>query len=88
LGIARALYREASVLILDEATSALDDDAEQEIVDTLVKHRRGRTILLIAHRRTSLRHCDLIFELNRGAVVRCGTYDELMAASAVPYAAG
>jgi ATP-binding cassette, subfamily B, bacterial PglK len=88
LGIARALYREASVLILDEATSALDDDAEQEIIDTLVKHRRGRTILLIAHRHTSLRHCDLVFELNRGAIVRGGSYDELMVAAGAPYTAG
>jgi ABC-type bacteriocin/lantibiotic exporter with double-glycine peptidase domain len=82
------LYREASVLILDEATSALDDDAEQEIIDTLVKHRRGRTILLIAHRHTSLRHCDLVFELNRGAIVRGGSYDELMVAAGAPYTAG
>jgi ATP-binding cassette, subfamily B, bacterial PglK len=88
LGIARALYREASVLILDEATSALDADAEQEIIDALVKHRRGRTILLIAHRHASLRHCDLVFELNRGAIVRGGTYDELMVASGAPYPAG
>ena len=88
LGIARALYREASVLILDEATSALDADAEQEIIDALVKHRRGRTILLIAHRHTSLRHCDLVFELNRGAIVRGGPYDELMTASGLLYPAG
>ncbi|HEY3658077.1 MAG TPA: ABC transporter ATP-binding protein [Steroidobacteraceae bacterium] len=81
VGIARALYRDASVLILDEATSALDAAAEQEIIDTLVKYRRGRTILLIAHRFGSLRHCDLIVELQGGAIARSGTYDELIASS-------
>jgi HlyD family secretion protein len=79
LGIARALYRDTSVLIMDEATSALDAAAEQEIIDTLVKYRRDRTILLIAHRFSSLRHCDLIVELRGGTIVRSGTYDELIA---------
>lgn len=80
LGIARALYRDAPVLIMDEPTSALDAGAELEIIDALMKHRQGRTILLIAHRLGSLRHCDLIFEIQAGAVARCGTYDELKAA--------
>jgi HlyD family secretion protein len=79
LGIARALYRDASVLIMDEATGALDAAAEQAIVDTLQALRRDRTILLIAHRRTTLRHCDLIFELEAGRLIRSGKYDELMA---------
>jgi ABC-type multidrug transport system fused ATPase/permease subunit len=79
LGIARALYRDASVLIMDEATGALDAAAEQAIVDTLQVLRRDRTILLIAHRRTTLRHCDLIFELQAGRLVRRGKYDELVA---------
>ena len=83
LGIARALYRDASVLIMDEATSALDVAAEQAIVDTLQALRRDRTILLIAHRRTTLRHCDLVFELQAGRLVRSGNYDELIATAEV-----
>jgi ABC-type multidrug transport system fused ATPase/permease subunit len=79
LGIARALYRDASVLIMDEATGALDAAAEQAIVDTLQALRGDRTILLIAHRSTTLRHCDLIFELQAGRLVRRGKYHELMA---------
>jgi ATP-binding cassette subfamily B protein len=79
LAIARALYRDASLLILDEATSALDSAAESDIVETLNTLRSGRTILLIAHRTTSLRYCDLIFELDRGKVIRAGTYGQLMA---------
>ncbi len=80
LGIARALYRDTPVLIMDEATSALDADAELEIIDALMKRRQGSTILLIAHRFGSLRHCDLIFEIQAGAIARSGTYDELMSA--------
>ncbi|HEV7441651.1 MAG TPA: ABC transporter ATP-binding protein [Steroidobacteraceae bacterium] len=79
LGIARALYREASVLIMDEATSALDAVAEHDIADALVGLRRNRTILLIAHRFSTLRHCDLIVELKSGRIFRSGTYDELLA---------
>ena len=80
LGIARALYREASVLILDEATSALDMAAEEEIVDTLDALRPSRTLLLIAHRLSALRHCDIIHELKKGRIIRSGTYADLQPA--------
>jgi ABC-type bacteriocin/lantibiotic exporter with double-glycine peptidase domain len=70
LSIARALYRDASVLILDEATSALDAVAEAEIIDALCTLVPRRTVFLISHRLSSLRHCDLLFELDAGAVVR------------------
>lgn len=79
LSIARALYRDASVLILDEATSALDAVAEAEIIDALCTLAPRRTIILISHRLSSLRHCDLLFELDAGAVVRSGSYAELVA---------
>jgi ATP-binding cassette, subfamily B, bacterial PglK len=74
LGIARALYRDASVLILDEATSALDNAAEDEIVATLNALRSGRTLLMISHRLSALRHCDRIHEVRNGRVSRSGTY--------------
>jgi ATP-binding cassette, subfamily B, bacterial PglK len=77
LGIARALYRDASVLIMDEATSALDAAAESDIAESLMALRRDRTILLIAHRFTTLRHCDLIVELESGRIFRSGTYEGL-----------
>ena len=80
LGIARALYRDASVLILDEATSALDSAAEEEIVDTLAGLRPSRTQLLIAHRLSALRHCDIIHEIRHGRIVRSGTYADLQPA--------
>lgn len=79
LAIARALYRDASVLIMDEATSALDMAAETEIVEMLNTLRGGRTILVVAHRIQSLRYCDLIFELEDGRIVREGTYGQILA---------
>lgn len=83
LAIARALYRDASVLIMDEATSALDAAAESDIADSLIALRRDRTILLIAHRFTTLRHCDLIVELESGRIFRSGTYDGLLTSPGV-----
>jgi ABC-type multidrug transport system fused ATPase/permease subunit len=81
LGIARALYAEASVLILDEATNALDGLTEQELMATIARLRGSYTILLIAHRLSTVRDCDLIVELDRGSVVASGTYTELLGKS-------
>jgi ABC-type multidrug transport system fused ATPase/permease subunit len=80
LGIARALYRDASVLILDEATSALDNTAEDEIVATLDALRPGRTLLMISHRLSALRHCDIIHELRNGRVSHSGAYADFQPA--------
>lgn len=81
LGIARALYRDASVLILDEATSALDHTAEDEIVATLDALRPGRTLLLISHRLSALRFCDIIHEVRNGRIGRSGTYEDFQPAA-------
>jgi len=77
LGIARALYRQASFLVLDEATNALDGLAEQDIVATIESLRSHVTVLLIAHRMSSVRSCDLIFEFEAGTIVGCGSYETL-----------
>jgi ABC-type bacteriocin/lantibiotic exporter with double-glycine peptidase domain len=68
LAIARALYRDSSVLILDEATSAIDAEAEQAILQALASS--GRTILIVAHRHSSLRYCERIYELAAGRIVQ------------------
>ena len=70
LGIARALYRPASLLVLDEATSALDTSTEMEIIALLQGLRARCTIVLIAHRPSSLQGCDEVFELDGGRFVR------------------
>ena len=82
IGIARALYKRASVLIFDEATSALDNATEQLVMKAIDELNRDLTIVLIAHRLSTVRQCDLIVELNRGRVFSQGTYDELLQTSA------
>jgi ABC-type multidrug transport system fused ATPase/permease subunit len=81
IGIARALYAEASVLILDEATNALDGLTEHELMETVMRLRGRYTIIVIAHRLSTVRPCDVIFELERGRVAGNGTYDALLGSS-------
>ncbi len=69
------------MLVFDEATSALDGLTEQEVMGAIEGLQGQRTIILIAHRLTTVRHCDAIFEFENGRVVRSGTYDELLATS-------
>jgi ATP-binding cassette, subfamily B, bacterial PglK len=78
IGIARALYTNASVLIMDEATNALDGLTEQELMATIMRLRGSYTIILIAHRLSSVRACDLIFEFDRGRISSTGSYAELL----------
>lgn len=81
IGIARALYKRASVLVLDEATSALDNITEQSVMDAIEGLSRDLTILLIAHRLTTVRRCDTIIELGSGCVTAQGSYEQLLASS-------
>lgn len=78
IGIARALYKQASVLVFDEATSALDNATERDVMDAIQSLNRDLTILLIAHRLTTVQHCDTIVELGHGRVVAQGTYEQLL----------
>ena len=63
--------------MLDEATAALDNETEREIVSVMEKFRGEKTILTIAHRLTTVRHCDRLFYLSAGQLVASGTYEEL-----------
>ncbi len=78
IGIARALYNQPKVLILDEATSALDNKTEEKVMDAITRLSKNITIVLIAHRLTTLKNCDIIYNLEKGQVVESGTYDELI----------
>jgi ABC-type multidrug transport system fused ATPase/permease subunit len=82
IGIARALYHDPKVLILDEATSALDGSTENVIMDAIHKLAHKKTIILIAHRLTTVKQCDSIHVLNRGYVTDSGIYEELMSSCA------
>ncbi|WP_216842467.1 ABC transporter ATP-binding protein [Tabrizicola piscis] len=81
IGIARALYRDPTLLIMDEATSALDNITERVVMEAVQNIRADKTIILIAHRLTTVRNCDTIFLMEHGQVVAQGTYDELVAGS-------
>ncbi len=82
IGIARALYKQASLLIFDEATSALDSVTEQSVMDAIEGLDRNLTIIIIAHRLSTLHRCDAVFELEGGRVVSRRTGPELMTAPA------
>jgi ABC-type multidrug transport system fused ATPase/permease subunit len=82
IGIARALYTNPSLLIMDEATSALDNITERIVMEAVHNIRSHKTVILIAHRLTTVRECDQIFLLEQGKVVSVGTYDELVAHNA------
>ncbi len=78
LAIARAIYKNAPILILDEATSALDTTSEQAVKDALQVLMQGRTSLVIAHRLSTIEHADLIVVMQAGRIVETGTHSQLM----------
>lgn len=81
IGIARALYHNPQVLILDEATSALDNLTEQAVMEAVNNHGKNITIILIAHRLSTVRQCDQIYLFERGEVKASGTYEQLSASN-------
>ena len=78
IGLARALYKPADVLFLDEATSALDNETEQSVMQSIDALGREITVLMIAHRLSTLKSCDRIVELREGSVFREGDYEEIV----------
>ena len=84
IGLARALYKQADVLVLDEATSALDDATEKAVMQAIDSLGKGMTVLMVAHRVSTLRSCDRIFELKNGSLLREGAYQELIQPAILP----
>jgi ABC-type multidrug transport system fused ATPase/permease subunit len=83
IGIARALIRDAPILIMDEPTAALDTESEKLVIEGLDRLMKGRTVLTITHRLNTIRDADTIIVLHRGIVAEQGTHDELLARSGV-----
>ena len=78
IGIARALYKQASVIVLDEATSALDGSTERRVMEAIEGVSAEVTVIIVAHRLTTLKTCTQIIELDAGKVTKTGTYDEII----------
>ncbi len=81
IGIARALYHDPPILVMDEATSALDTRTEREITETTVRLAGSRTVIVIAHRLSTVERCDRLFFLKDGLLAAEGTYQELASSS-------
>lgn len=81
IGIARALYHDPEILVMDEATSALDNETETEITKAITHFHGQKTIIIIAHRLTTVRNCDCLFFMKNGRIVKTGTYDSLLETS-------
>jgi ABC-type multidrug transport system fused ATPase/permease subunit len=77
IGIAMALYNNPSVLILDEATSSLDSITENTIMDTIHNLSHKKTIVMIAHRLSTVKECDIIYMMDKGKIIASGTYQQM-----------
>ena len=78
IGIARALYHEREILVLDEATSALDNETEKLVSEAISSLAGTKTLIIIAHRLTTVEHCDRIYMLENGRIVKSGSYQEVV----------
>lgn len=79
IAIARALYHEPELLMFDEATSALDNQTEREVMHAIESLRGQKTLVIVAHRLSTVRSCDFLVFLKEGKIAACGTFDELLA---------
>jgi ATP-binding cassette, subfamily B, bacterial PglK len=78
IGIARVLYHEREILVLDEATAALDNETESLVSDAIRSLNGTKTIIIIAHRLSTLEHCDRVYSIEKGRIVRSGSYQEVV----------
>ncbi len=78
IGIARALYKKADFIVFDEATSALDNETERDVMDAIENLGSELTILIVAHRLTTLSNCNQVIQLSGGKISRSGTFEQII----------
>jgi len=78
IGIARALYKKSDIIVFDEATSALDSATEEAVMKAIESHGEKLTLLIVAHRLSTLKNCSQIVELSQGRIVRKGSYQDIV----------
>lgn len=78
VALARALYHERDIIIMDEATSALDNETEKEIINAIKDLKGQKTLIVIAHRLTTVEHCDLIFKMENGSIIDSGSFEKVV----------
>ena len=78
IALARAFYHGRNVLVMDEATSALDNETEREIVEEIQRLKGQKTMIVIAHRLSTVKHCDRIYRLEQGKIIGEGTPEEIL----------
>ncbi|MDD4467190.1 MAG: ATP-binding cassette domain-containing protein, partial [Candidatus Pacebacteria bacterium] len=77
IGIARAIYHNPEILVMDEATSSLDNITEKYVIEAIERLKKGRTVIIIAHRLTTVKNCDILYMFKEGRIVGSGTYKDL-----------
>ena len=78
VGIARAIYHDRQILVLDEATAALDNETESLLSDAVKALGGEKTLIIIAHRLTTIKHCDRVYQIDSGKIISTGTYDSVV----------
>ncbi|MEO0770974.1 MAG: ATP-binding cassette domain-containing protein, partial [Cyanobacteria bacterium J06649_4] len=81
VGIARAIYYGREILVLDEATSALDSETEKLVSDAIDSLAGDKTLIIIAHRMSTIENCDRVYRLENGSIGQTGTYEEVVLAA-------
>ena len=78
IGLARAIYQDKPIIVFDEATSSLDNQTEKNILNSIIKIKKEKTLIIIAHRLSTLKNCDKVIYIENGQVKDQGKLDELL----------
>jgi ATP-binding cassette, subfamily B, bacterial PglK len=81
VALARAFYHDRDILIMDESTSSLDEEIEKQIIDEIKQLKGEKTLIIVAHRMGTIKHCDRIYRLDKGTIVDFGSFEEVVGGS-------